>query len=124
MFKWWQFKKKKEYVSRKETYLALNKKFRKEHSFIVQWAYDNLEFKATLPQTSKEAQLFSTRLKSFFGVEYGCLPWSYDAYSNVIWGSSNSDYYPLEKLTKLYKRIRKEFPEPYNKLLIEKKIYE
>lgn len=112
MFKWWQFKKKKAYEERKQKFTELNKKFRKEHSFIVQWAFDNLDMKAILPQTSAEAQEFSERLKSFFGGEYCKLPNSYEAWSNVNW-NPNFDFYPLEKLTELYNRLKIEFPEPY-----------
>lgn len=114
MFKWWQFKKKKAYEERKQKFTELNKKFRKEHGLIVQWAFDNLDMKAMLPQTSVEAQEFSERLKSFFGGEYCKLPNSYEAWSNVnsTW-DPNFDFYPLEKLTELYNRLKIEFPEPY-----------
>lgn len=114
MFKWWQFKKKKAYEERKQKFTELNKKFRKEHIFIVQWAFDNLDMKAILPQTSVEAEEFSERLKSFFGGEYCKLPNSYEAWSNVnIYSNPNFYYYPLEKLTELYNRLKIEFPEPY-----------
>lgn len=116
MFKWWQFKKKREFEERKQRFTELNKKFRKEHDFIVRWAFDILDMKAILPQTSNEAEEFSQRLKSFFAGEYCKLPGSYEAWSNVnIYSDSNFDHYPLEKLTELYSRLKIEFPEPYKK---------
>ena len=116
---WWN-KKKKLKKKREITYLELNEKFLKKHSFISDWYMRKyLLNKNGLQPITEEGIEYQKRMKDFFSRQYGMLPKSFNPVANInLAFDDDFDPYPIVKLQDLYTKIVDVFPESFTEKLI------
>lgn len=115
-------KKKKLKEKREKEYLELNKKFQDKHQIVANWyskKYLIGNHNGMKPVTLEGFE-YQRRVKNFFGDNmYGKLPKSFNPFAGVNYGfDTDFDYFPVEKLLKLYSQIETVFPEPFNRSTI------
>lgn len=116
---------KRELHERKLEYAILLKKLYDKHNFIAIYHGKKAKERGDSAYMARheDTQKFRRRIKQFFDGEFGECPGSFSVWASVSYFNPNFDYYPVEKLQKIYDKIEDAFPEPFEEEEYEEKEY-